>query len=51
MDKKSADIWRNTYIRGGMGALLGHGFKGNRSRGIASFHEMLGVKLGGPANG
>ena len=51
VDKNSVDAWRNTYIEGGIAALLEHGFKGNRSSDIAPYHEMLGAKLKDPGNG
>lgn len=51
VDKNSVDTWRNTYIDGGIGALLSHGFKGNRRSDIAPYHQMLKAKLEEPANG
>ena len=51
VDKNSVDTWRNTYIEGGIDALLRHGFKGNRPSDLAGYHEVLRAKLEEPDNG
>jgi len=50
VDNKSVDTWRNSYIDGGIEALLKHGFKGNRPSEVALHHEMLKAKLERPDN-
>lgn len=51
MDCGQVGKWRNTYIKGGIDALLSHDRKGNKVGGIPAHHDSLKAKLEDPRNG